>query len=99
MGDRQLAGIILKGFLLDVPSQLDNLSTRLAEADAPGVRMQAHVLRGASATVAAEGLCAIAGAMERAGSTGRLDQCSGLLAHAVDEFDRLRKTLERTGWA
>jgi PAS domain S-box-containing protein len=99
MGDRGMAGIVLKGFLQDVPSQLNHLSTRLAEADAPGVRRQAHALRGASATVAAEGLCAIAGAMERAGSTGRLDQCSGLLAHAVDEFDRLKSTLELAGWA
>jgi len=99
MGDRYMAGIVLKGFLQDVPTQLNNLRARLEEADASGVRMQAHALKGASATVAAEGLCAIAGAMERTGSTGGLDQCTDLLAHAVDEFDRLRNTLERTGWA
>jgi PAS domain S-box-containing protein len=99
MGDRKMAGIVLKGFLQDVPSQLNHLSTRLAEADAPGVRMQAHALRGASATVAAEGLSAIAGAMERAGSAGHLEQCSELLLQAADEFGRLKNALEHTGWA
>ena len=72
MGDRQLAGIVLKGFLQDVPSQLNNLRARLDEADAPGARSQAHALKGAAATVAAEGLRAIALAMEQAGAAGQL---------------------------
>ena len=82
MGDRQLAGVLLKGFLQDVPSQLDNLRTRLDEADAPGARLQAHALKGAAATVAAEGLRAVALAMERAGNIGQLDHCGELLPRA-----------------
>jgi HPt (histidine-containing phosphotransfer) domain-containing protein len=85
-----MAGMVLRGFLKDVPSQLHSLRGGLSAADAPGVRMQAHALKGASATVAAEGLCAIAGAMERAGSAGHLDQCSELLLQAADEFRRLK---------
>ena len=98
MGDRQLAGIVLKGFLQDVPSQLNNLRQRLDEADAPGARLQAHALKGAAATVAAEGLRAIALAMERAGTAGQLDRCGELLPRAVEEFERFKSTLERAGW-
>ena len=98
MGDRKLAGIVLKGFLQDVPSQLDNLRARLDLADAPGARLQAHALKGAAATVAAEELCAIALAIERSGAAGQLDPCGELLPRAIEEFERFKGTLERTGW-
>ena len=98
MGDRNLAGIVLKGFLQDAPSQLDNLRARLDQADAPGTRLQAHALKGAAATVAAEELCAIALAIERSGAAGQLDPCNELLPRAVEEFERFKGTLERAGW-
>jgi len=98
LGDRQLAGGLLENFLLDVPSQLDNLRTRLDAADAPGACLQAHALKGAAASVAAEGLRAVALAMERAGNIGQLDHCGELLPRAVEEFQRLKSTLERDGW-
>jgi PAS domain S-box-containing protein len=98
MGDRKLAGTVLRGFLRDVPSQLNNLRARLDEADAPGARLQAHALKGAAATVAAESLCAIALAIERAGAAGQLDPCGELLPRAVEEFERFKGTLERNGW-
>jgi len=98
MGDRQLAGAVLRGFLHDVPSQLNNLRARLGEADGPGARSQAHALKGAAATVAAEGLHAIALAIERAGTAGQLDQCGDLLPRAVEEFERFKSILERAGW-
>ena len=78
MGDRQLAGVVLKGFLRDVPTQLGNLSKRLAEADLPGARMQAHALKGATATVSANALHAIAAKMEQAGGGGQLKHCGEL---------------------
>ena len=98
MGDRQLAVTVLQGFLQNAPSQLHELRVRLDKADAPGARLQAHALKGAAATVAAEGLRAIALAMERAGSAGKLDQCAELLPRVVEEFERFKSVLERTGW-
>ncbi|MGD1095780.1 MAG: PAS domain S-box protein [Bryobacteraceae bacterium] len=98
IGDRELAGVALQAFLEDLPTQLDNLRQRLDQADASGAREQAHTLKGAAATVGAEGLRAIALAMERAGTTGRLDQCGELLPRAVEEFERLKSALERTQW-
>jgi signal transduction histidine kinase/FixJ family two-component response regulator len=60
MGDRQLAGKILKRFLDDVPSQLNNLRERVNESDETGARLAAHALKGSAASVSAVGLCAMA---------------------------------------
>jgi PAS domain S-box-containing protein len=98
MGDRQLAGTILKGFLRDVPSQLNNLRTRLAEKDGSGARLQAHALKGSAATVSAERLCATALEIERAGAAGQLDYCCKLMSHAVEEFERFKGAVEMAGW-
>ena len=98
MGDRQLAGIILSGFLGDVPSQLRNLEARVHEADIDGVRLQAHTLKGAAATVAAEDLQAIGLALERAAKSGDLNLCGDLLPRAAEEFERFGRTMLRDGW-
>jgi PAS domain S-box-containing protein len=98
MGDRQLASIALKGFLHDVPSQLRNLHGRIEAADASGARLQAHTLKGASATVAAEVLRVVARELEQAGTAGQLDRCGDLLPRVINEFERFKSTLERTGW-
>ena len=98
MGDRHLAGVAVRGFLEGVPSQLDNLRRRLEEADAAGARLQAQELQGSAALVSAEGLCAMALAMERAGNAGELDHCSRLLPRVVEEFERCKSILELAGW-
>ena len=98
MGDRHLAQVVLKGFLEDAPAQLNNLRKRLDEGDVLGIRAQAHSLRGAAATVAAEDLLAIAMAIERAGTAGQLDQCREFLPRAFGEFERFKNALERTSW-
>jgi response regulator RpfG family c-di-GMP phosphodiesterase len=99
MGDRHLAQVVIKGFLRDTPSQLNNLRLRLEEADEAGTRLQAHSLTGAAATVAAEGLHAVALAMEQAGIAGQWEHCGELLPRAVEEFERYKVTLEQAGWA
>ncbi len=98
MGDRKLAGIVLRGFLQDVPSQLENLRRRLENADSPGTRSQAHMLKGAAATVAADDLRAIALAMEQAGRAGELERCRQLLPRVADEFERFKRALDWAGW-
>jgi CheY-like chemotaxis protein/HPt (histidine-containing phosphotransfer) domain-containing protein len=97
-GDRQLAGRIVKGFLESAPSQLSNLRKRLEEADASGARSQAHSLNGLAATVGAEGLQALALAIEQAGKDGQLDRCGELFPSAVEEFEQFKSTLKRAGW-
>ena len=77
---------------------MNNLRRRLEESDARGLRVQAHTLKGAAATVAAEGLRAIALAMERTTAAGELEQCGELLPRASRNSSGSRDTLERTGW-
>jgi HPt (histidine-containing phosphotransfer) domain-containing protein len=98
MGDRILAGILLKGFLGDAPKQLIILKNLLEETDAPSVRLQAHAIRGAAATVGAEIVRTVAAAMEDAANIGRLEYCSELLPRAAEELERFKSTVERDGW-
>jgi PAS domain S-box-containing protein len=97
-GDRQLAAVVVKGFLEDFPSQLNILRKRLAEADGPGACLQAHTLKGSAATVSAGGLSAVALEMERAAGAGELEHFGELLPRTAEEFERLKTTLERAGW-
>jgi PAS domain S-box-containing protein len=98
LGDRKLANSVLDVFIHDVPSQLTNLRKLLSAKDVPGIRLQAHALKGAAATVGAGGVRAIALAVEQAVIAGQLDQCVELVDCAVDEFERFKNILEKTGW-
>ncbi|HXN49513.1 MAG TPA: PAS domain S-box protein [Bryobacteraceae bacterium] len=98
MGDKDLARVIVRGFLEDFPSQLNILRKRLDEADGPGARLQAHSLKGSAATVSAPRLHAVALEMERAAAAGRMDRFGEILPRALEEFEKLKGTLERAQW-
>jgi signal transduction histidine kinase/DNA-binding response OmpR family regulator len=98
MGDRELGGIVVKGFVGDVPSQLNNLRERFLQADATGARLLAHTLKGSAATVSAGSLRALAQEMERAAGAGELVHCGELFPRVIEEFERLKRTLESAGW-
>ena len=97
IGDRQLAGIILQGFVADFPCLLNELRMRLEAADAPGAALQAHSLKGAAAAVSAGGLRELAQAMERAGKSGELDNLGELLPRTLDEFEQFKSALRHAG--
>jgi PAS domain S-box-containing protein len=99
MGDRSLAGKVLSGFLNEVPSQLNILRERLEHSEAPGIRLQAHALKGAASTVSAMALRAMALAMEQAGKAGELERCGELLPGVVREFERFKTAVRKAGWA
>jgi PAS domain S-box-containing protein len=98
MGDKQLAGTILRGFLGDIPSQLKQLRVCIDNDDAVGTRLQAHTLKGAAATVAAVALHAEAHAIETAAIEGRVDLCRPLQLRVREEFERFRTMIERDEW-
>jgi CheY-like chemotaxis protein/HPt (histidine-containing phosphotransfer) domain-containing protein len=98
MGDRELAGTILKGFIQNSPSQLKELRARIDEGDASGLQLQAHALKGAAATVAAECLRAIAQEVETAAGAGQLDRCDELLPCLSEELARFKCMLQDKGW-
>jgi PAS domain S-box-containing protein len=99
MGDRELAGAVLGGFLRDAPLQLEQLRILADNGDAGATRLQAHTLKGAAATVAAEALHAVALAMETAATAGRLNECRNRLPRAIEEFERFSAKIQADGWA
>ena len=94
----QLAGIVVTRFLAGFPAQLDQVRQCLAAADATGVRLSAHALKGSAATLSAGSLHAIALDMESAAGTGDMASCGELLPRAAQEFDRLKAALDDAGW-
>ena len=99
MGDRELASKVIGGFLKAVPRQLLTLQKRLEEGDAGGIRLQAHALKGAAASVSAEALCAAATELEQAGIQGQLPRAAQLLPRLQEQLERFQDTLARAGWA
>jgi CheY-like chemotaxis protein len=97
IGDRQLAGTILRGFLQDFPALLHQLRQRLDQAGGPGAALQAHSLKGAAAAVSAGGLHDLAHAMEQAGKSGQLDDFDELLPRTLDEFEQFQIALRHAG--
>lgn len=98
MGDRQLASVVLRGFLEDAPTQLKQMRVTVEGEDAKGTRLQAHTLKGGAATVSAVALHAVALAMEVAARGEQMDQCRTLLPRVCDEFARFNTWMESNGW-
>ncbi len=98
MDVRELAGMVVQGFVGDFSNQLIALRGAVAERDSTGGRLAAHTLKGSSATVAACRLSARAREMERAAIAGNLDRFAELLPAAVEEFEVFRSELVETGW-
>jgi CheY-like chemotaxis protein/HPt (histidine-containing phosphotransfer) domain-containing protein len=98
MGDRELAVTVIHGFVEDIPFQLRQLRACVDSADASGLRLQAHTLKGSTATVEAKAMHAVALEMERAAAAGQLNRCFELLPLVAEEFERFRATLECERW-
>lgn len=97
--DKDLARKIVAGFLRDVPGQLPILRQRLDQGDAPGVRLLAHALKGAAATVAAPGLRALFREMQEAAAGGNLSAAAALMPRLEEQFERFKSALARSEWA
>jgi PAS domain S-box-containing protein len=98
MGDRQLAGFVIRGFVEDFPARMNVMGKRLIEKDGRGVHLQAHTLKGSAATVSACSLSAVAREMEHESNAGRLEHFDTLVSRACEEFERLKTTWEHAGW-
>jgi HPt (histidine-containing phosphotransfer) domain-containing protein len=93
LGDQPLADRIIRGFLTDLPRQIERLRSLLEQGDAPGVERQAHAIKSAAASVGGEMLCATAFALEMAGKNGELHRVTNGLAEILAQFDQLRQAM------
>ncbi len=96
MGDEDLAGTIVQGFLEDIPRQIQALKDLLEAGDVPGAERQAHTIKGASANVGAEALREVAFKTEKAAKSRDLDAAKASMPELEAQFERLKETINRT---
>ncbi len=94
MDDEDFARVVIDGFMSELPDQITRLKNHLTSGDARLVEQQAHKIKGASATVGAEALRAVAWAMEQAGKAGDLDAGRARVTDLDEQFNALREALE-----
>jgi CheY-like chemotaxis protein/HPt (histidine-containing phosphotransfer) domain-containing protein len=98
MGDKELAGKVIAGFLSDTPRQLLLLKTKLEEGDAKGVKIIAHSLKGAAATLSAEALRAVCFELQEEAAGSELGNAELLLPQVKEQFEVLKRALHEGGW-
>ena len=95
-GDKALAREIVTGFLGDAPGQLHTLKKLIESGDTKGVRLQAHTLKGAAATVSAPTLRELGLQMEQAATDSDLTRATALLAALEEQLDRFKVALSQS---
>ncbi len=93
MGDKDIARVIVQGFLDDMPRQIQELEDLLHKKDCAAVSRCAHTIKGASANVGAEALREVAYEMEMAGKAGESQALSDAFPRLGEEFRRLVETV------
>jgi PAS domain S-box-containing protein len=96
--DRALAREVIAGFLRDVPEQLQKLRGHIANGEAQPVRLLAHTLKGAAATVSAPALSAVSLQMQEAAAADDLRAMVDLLPACEKEFENFKSALGRCNW-
>ena len=95
MGDQDLANIVIKGFIGDIPKQIHSLKDFLREKNIQAVERQAHTIKGASANIGGEALRIIAYQMEIEAKSGNLQEVETLLDELEKRFELLKTELEK----
>jgi CheY-like chemotaxis protein/HPt (histidine-containing phosphotransfer) domain-containing protein len=94
-GDRNLAMIVMEGFLKDIPHQSVVLKGLVERGDTAGSGRQAHSIKGASATVGGERLRKAAAEMEKAADAGDMDAVGKQIANLEAQFLLLRHAIDK----
>ena len=93
MDDEELARMIIKGFLEDIPRQILALKGYIEAGDIPNAERQAHTIKGASANVGGDAMLAVALGMELAGKAGDLNAVKASMAKLEVQFDLLNQVM------
>jgi CheY-like chemotaxis protein/HPt (histidine-containing phosphotransfer) domain-containing protein len=98
-GDTELARKVLAGFLGALPQQIRDLRRSVENGDERTTCIQAHALKGAAATVAAESLRAACWELQDTAEAGNFSLASALLPRLEDEVNLLTATVRQSGLA
>ena len=94
MGDEEMACSVLEKFLEDIPLQVGMLRESIEKGDASSAERQAHLIKGAAASVAAEALRHAAQAVERAGTSGDIQAMKEGIETLARQFDLVKNRIE-----
>jgi PAS domain S-box-containing protein len=95
LDDKDLARMVVEGFLEDIPRQISALKGYLETGDAAGTERQAHTIKGASANVGGEALRSVAFEIEKAARAGDLITPGGHMVELEAQFDRLNQAMTK----
>jgi PAS domain S-box-containing protein len=93
MDDEDLAHEVIKGFLADIPQQINQLHTSLANGDLVGVARYAHTIKGAAGNVSAEALHGVAQQVEKALQSDNTGFLRETITQVEEEFIRLQHAI------
>ncbi|MFZ2956596.1 MAG: response regulator [Candidatus Ozemobacteraceae bacterium] len=93
MDDEELIRVLIKDFLVDLPRQILALKEFLDAGNVPSTERQAHTIKGASANVGGEALCAVALKMEKAARDGDLEFVKAAFTELQQQFELLKKEI------
>ena len=99
MGDGDLAAVLMNGFVEQFPDKLSQLKALFKARDVAGIRLNAHALKGAAATLSAADLATAAAELEEAAATGNLQDGLAVLPRLEANFNQFKQALRQTRWA
>jgi two-component system, sensor histidine kinase and response regulator len=97
MGNGVLARRIIRKFVDDMPRQLALLAQAVGDGDAPRVRLVAHSIKGAAASVSGPEIREASWKLEQQGRDGNLTGARGALVELSASFERARPVMESFG--
>ena len=94
-GDEELFVSVIQLFLQDCPERLDAIRAALDARSAEDIRVSAHALKGAAATMSASRLAKAAETMERFGAERQLDAAAAEWTRLSEEASLVTEMLGR----
>lgn len=98
LDDEALAKEVVQLFTAKAPQYVVAIKASLAEGDALGVQLQALTLKGATVTLGAVKLAALAAGLAELGKSNELVKAKQALRQLTEEFDCLLLVLAERGW-
>jgi CheY-like chemotaxis protein/HPt (histidine-containing phosphotransfer) domain-containing protein len=96
MGDQELAQLLIKGYIEDIPRQMQALKASLDTEDFESAGRKAHSIKGASANVGGEALRSVAKDIEKACATGDIAAAKEALPELEAQFETLKQAMRES---
>jgi CheY-like chemotaxis protein/HPt (histidine-containing phosphotransfer) domain-containing protein len=96
-GDEELVRTVVKAFLEDLPRTVSRLKESLALADAGGIALNAHTIKGAAGNAGGEALRRVSSRMETAARQGAVGSAQSLMPELERQCALFRSHVEETG--